>query len=134
MLKSSFYKPPGGRSGNSGRGSGNDHKGEMTDMEIRKLRENDKLTISLDGQLDTMTAKELEKELHDSVDGVTELVLDLSRLSFITSAGLRILAVAQKMMKRQGRLVIRDPQPDVREVFDVTGLSSFLEIETSYAQ
>ena len=106
----------------------------MTDMEIRKLRENDKLTISLDGQLDTMTAKELEKELHDSADGVTELVLDLSRLSFITSAGLRILAVAQKMMKRQGRLVIRDPQPDVREVFDVTGLSSFLEIETSYAQ
>ena len=61
-------------------------------------------------------------------------MLDLSRLSFITSAGLRILAVAQKMMKRQGRLVIRDPQPDVREVFDVTGLSSFLEIETSYAQ
>ncbi len=103
-------------------------------MEIRKRRENDKLTISLDGQLDTMTAKELEKELHDSADGVTELVLDLSRLSFITSAGLRILAVAQKMMKRQGRLVIRDPQPDVREVLDVTGLSSFLEIETSYVQ
>ena len=100
-------------------------------MEIIKAREDGRLTFALKGQLDTITSKELEKELHASADGVTELIFDLSGLSFITSAGLRVLAVAQKVMKRQGRLVIRDPQPDVREVFDVTGLSNFMEIEYS---
>ena len=98
-------------------------------MEIRKTVENNKLTLVLEGKLDTITSKDLEEVLVNSTDGVTELIIDLKELSFITSAGLRVLAVAQKMMKRQGRLVIRDPQPDVQEVFDMTGLSNFMEIE-----
>lgn len=98
-------------------------------MEIRKTVENNKLTLVLEGKLDTITSKDLEEVLVNSTDGVTELIIDLKELSFISSAGLRVLAVAQKMMKRQGRLVIRDPQPDVQEVFDMTGLSNFMEIE-----
>ncbi|MCR4557425.1 MAG: STAS domain-containing protein [Saccharofermentans sp.] len=98
-------------------------------MEIRKTVENNKLTLVLEGKLDTITSKDLEEVLVNSTDGVTELIIDLKELSFISSAGLRVLAVAQKMMKRQGRLVIHDPQPDVQEVFDMTGLSNFMEIE-----
>ena len=97
-------------------------------MEIKKTLEGSKLTLALDGQLDMLTSKELENMLISSTGSVTELAIDCKDLSFITSAGLRVLAIAQKIMRRQGRLVILDPQPDVQEVFDMTGLSSFLEI------
>lgn len=97
-------------------------------MEITKTREGGKMTIALDGRLDTITSKQLEKELRTSIDGVTELVFDLEKLTYITSAGLRVLSVAQKVMNRQGHLSIIHSQPDVMEVFDVTGLTDVMEI------
>jgi len=98
-------------------------------MEITKTIDGTTLTIALDGRLDTITSKELEKDIHVSLDGVTELVFDFEKLTYITSAGLRILSLAQKIMNKQGQMVIRNVQPDVQEVFDITGLSSFLQIE-----
>ena len=98
-------------------------------MEIRKSKEGSMLTLALDGRLDTITSQHLEKELRTSIDGVTELILDFENLSYITSAGLRVVSVAQKVMNRQGHLKIIHTQPDVREVFDVTGLSDIMEIE-----
>ena len=98
-------------------------------MEISKTREGSKLTIALDGRLDTITAQQLEKELRISIDGVTDLVFDLENLTYITSAGLRVLSVAQKVMNRQGHLSIIHSQPDVMEVFEVTGLTDVMEIE-----
>lgn len=98
-------------------------------MEIITTREGSRLTVALDGRLDTITSQQLEKELRTAVNGVEELVFDFEKLSYITSAGLRVLASAQKVMNRQGRMVICNMQPDVREVFDVTGLSDIMEIE-----
>ena len=98
-------------------------------MEIRKNIEDSKLTLALDGRLDTITSQQLEKELRTSISGVTELVFDFENLSYITSAGLRVLSAAQKVMKRQGHVKIINVQPDVMEVFEVTGLSDILEIE-----
>ena len=103
-------------------------KGEQETMEITENREGGKLTIALDGRLDTITSQQLEKELRTSIDGVTDLVFDLEKLSYITSAGLRVLSVAQKVMNRQGHLAIIHSQPDVMEVFDVTGLTDVMEI------
>ena len=97
-------------------------------MEITKTREGGKLTIALDGRLDTITSQQLEKELRTSIDGVTELIFDLEKLSYITSAGLRVLSVTQKVMNRQGHLSIIHSQPDVMEIFDVTGLTDVMEI------
>ena len=97
-------------------------------MEISKNREGGKLTIALDGRLDTITAQQLEKELRTSIDGVTELTFDLENLTYITSAGLRVLSVAQKVMNRQGHLSIIHSQPDVMEVFDMTGMTDVMEI------
>lgn len=97
-------------------------------MEIKKTLEGSRLTLALDGQLDMLTSKQLETMLISSTSNVSELIIDCKDLSFITSAGLRVLAIAQKNMKRQGHLVILDPQPDVQEVLDITGLSNFLEI------
>lgn len=98
-------------------------------MEITKNREGGKLTLALDGRLDTITSQQLEKELRTSIDGVTELIFDFENLSYITSAGLRVVSVAQKVMNRQGHMKIVHTQPDVMEVFDVTGLSDLLDIE-----
>ena len=98
-------------------------------MKITKTTDGTSLTFALEGRLDTISSKDLEKELRTSAAGITELVFDFEKLSYITSAGLRVLSMAQKMMRKQGHMVIRNPQPDVQEVFDVTGLSAFLEIE-----
>ena len=99
-------------------------------MEITKISEGSKLTVVVDGRLDTITSQQLEKELRTSVNGVTELVFDLEKLTYITSSGLRVLSAAYKVMKQQqGHMVMRNMQPDVRDVFDATGLSARMEIE-----
>ncbi|MBQ6322934.1 MAG: STAS domain-containing protein [Lachnospiraceae bacterium] len=98
-------------------------------MEIIKTTEGSRLTIALDGQLDTITSQQLEKELRISIDGMTDLIFDLANLDYITSAGLRVLSFAQKVMNRQGRMSILNTQPDVKEIFDVTGLSDIMEIK-----
>ena len=98
-------------------------------MEITKTLEGTTLTIALDGSLDTITSRQLEKELRTSITGVTELIFDFEKLTYITSAGLRVIVTSQKVMTRQGKMVLRNMQPGVREVFDVTGLSKVLNIE-----
>ena len=98
-------------------------------MEITKTLEGTTLTIALDGSLDTITSRQLEKELRTSITGVTELIFDFEKLTYITSAGLRVIVTSQKVMTRQGKMVLRNMQPGVREVFDITGLSKVLNIE-----
>ncbi|MCQ2399588.1 MAG: STAS domain-containing protein, partial [Clostridia bacterium] len=67
-------------------------------MEIVKTLDGNKLTIALQGRLDTMTAPKLEEELKASLSGITELEFDFSQLDYISSAGLRVLLSAQKKM------------------------------------
>ncbi len=98
-------------------------------MEIVKRAEGTGLTIALEGRLDSVSSRDLEKELCASVPGLTELVFEFEKLSYITSAGLRVISLAKKLMNKQGHMVIRHVQPDVMEVFDATGLSAFLDIE-----
>ena len=98
-------------------------------MKIIKSLEGTSLTIALDGRLDTITSRDLEKELRDSVPGLTELVFEFEKLTYITSAGLRVISLAKKLMNKQGHMTIRHIQPDVMEVFEATGLSAFLDIE-----
>ena len=98
-------------------------------MNINKLPEGEKLTVSISGRLDTSTAPELENELKASYDGVKELVLDLSTLEYISSAGLRVLLSAQKTMSKQGSMTVKGANPDIMEIFEVTGFSDILNIE-----
>ena len=98
-------------------------------MTINKTAEAGKLTISLEGRLDTGTAPQLEAELKSSLDGVTTLVLDFTGLEYISSAGLRVLLGAQKVMAKQGGMVIRNVNEVISEVFEVTGFVDILNIE-----
>lgn len=84
------------------------------------------MTITVSGRLDTLTSPKLEEEL--KLAGVEKLVFDLEKLDYISSAGLRVMLGAQKTMMAQGEMELRHVSQIVREVFDMTGFSSFFTI------
>lgn len=98
-------------------------------MTINKRAEGSRLSIALEGRLDTTTAPLLEGELKQSLEGVTELEFDFAGLEYISSAGLRVLLSVQKTMNRQGAMVIRNVNQIIREVFEITGFVDILTIE-----
>ena len=98
-------------------------------MTIDKKLEGTKLEITLEGRLDTITAPTLEGELKQSLDGITELVFYFGKLEYISSAGLRVLLAAQKIMNKQGSMIIKNVNDVINDVFEVTGFSDILTIE-----
>lgn len=98
-------------------------------MEIIKNLEGDVLTISLVGKLDSNTAPELESALDGAYEGIKTLIWDFKELKYLSSAGLRILLSAQKIMSKQGKMILRHVNDIIMETFDMTGFSSILEIE-----
>lgn len=98
-------------------------------MKIVKNLNEAKLEIALEGRLDTTTAPELEKELNASMDSIDQLTLDFSKLDYISSAGLRVLLSAHKVMSKKGGMKIVNANEIVSEVFDVTGFADILTIE-----
>ena len=98
-------------------------------MNIIRNKDGSKLTLALEGRLDTTTAPQLEAELKASLDGVTELELDFEKLEYLSSAGLRVLLAAQKVMNRQGKMTLHHVNETIREVFEVTGFIDILTIE-----
>lgn len=99
-------------------------------MTIKKKAEGEKITLELEGRLDTSTAPSLEQEIKDSVTGeIRELILDFKGLQYISSAGLRVLLAAQKKMNRQGSMVVKHANDMVTEVFQVTGFIDILTVE-----
>ncbi len=97
-------------------------------MTIRETRENDRLTLALEGRLDTLTAPDLEKALKKHLASVSSLTLDLTDLDYISSAGLRVLLFAHTSLAGKGGLEIRNANEIVMEVFEVTGFRDVLNI------
>jgi anti-sigma B factor antagonist len=87
------------------------------------------LTLSLEGRLDTTTAPQLEAELRSGLDNVQNLVIDMEKLVYISSAGLRVLLKAQKVMNKQGKMTVKNVSQDIKDVFEVTGFDELLNIE-----
>ncbi len=98
-------------------------------MNMNMTKENGILNIALEGRLDTTTSPELDKKLHENLDGVTALSLDFAALEYISSAGLRVLLSAQKVMNKQGSMVVKNVNETIMEVFEVTGFVDILTIE-----
>ena len=97
-------------------------------LNIEKKINGNELTVALTGRLDTTTAPELEAELKGSLDGVTALTMDMEALEYISSAGLRVLLSAQKIMNKQGEMKVTHVSDTIMEIFEVTGFSDILTI------
>ncbi len=98
-------------------------------LNIIKNLDHKTLTIALEGRLDTTTAPQLETELKSDVADVTLLIMDFEKLDYISSAGLRVLLSAQKVMNKQGTMKIIHVSDAINDIFEVTGFSDILNIE-----
>lgn len=98
-------------------------------MTIIKKANGDELVLVLAGRLDTSTASQLEAELKVSIDNIKTLILDLKDIEYVSSAGLRVILSAQKVMSKQGKMIIRNINESVMEVFEITGFADILTIE-----
>ena len=98
-------------------------------MTIQKNRNNDTLTLAVEGRLETTTAPALETVVKTELDGVKTLVMDFTKLEYISSAGLRVLLAAQKTMNKQGAMKVTGANEVVKEIFEITGFSEILTIE-----
>lgn len=98
-------------------------------MEIAKKKEGNTLNLALTGRLDTTTAPQLEEVVKSELAGVSELTFDFAQLDYISSAGLRVMLAAQKLMNTQGKMKICNVCDEIKEVFEITGFNDILTIE-----
>ena len=98
-------------------------------MQIATEKENIKLTLTVSGRIDTVTAPELEKFALEHMEGITEMVLDLADVKYVSSAGLRALLQINKDMSKQGKLKLLNIRPSAKEIFDMVGFSRIFTIE-----
>ncbi len=98
-------------------------------LTINKSFADTELTVALEGRLDTTTAPELEQSLQESISDASELVMDFEKLEYISSAGLRVLLSAQKIMNRQGSMKVIHVNETIMEILEVTGFVDILTIE-----
>lgn len=94
-----------------------------------KIEKKNGETMALTGRLDTMTAPELETEISAMLPTVESLTLDMEKLDYISSAGLRVILKTQKALEKKAGLKLIHVSEAVKEVFDITGFSDFLSIE-----
>ena len=98
-------------------------------MTIEKMMNGTAATLKIIGRLDTSTAPELEAAIDGCIAGIQELVLDCSALEYVSSAGLRVILKAQKLMNAQGAMKVTHVNETIMEVFDITGFADILNIE-----
>ena len=97
-------------------------------MKTIKTEENGVLTVAVEGRVDTGTAPQLDLDLRAAMEETQNLVLDLQDMTYVSSAGLRVLLSAQRTMNQKGSMTIRNASPAVMEVFRVTGFEKILNI------
>ena len=98
-------------------------------LNIVKEVNGESLTVRLEGKLNTTSAIELDTELRQALPEVKELVFDLEKLEYITSAGLRVLLSAQKTMAQQGKMTVRNVGPEILKILKMTGMVRVMTIE-----
>ena len=98
-------------------------------LNITKFREAKSLKITLEGRFDTGTAPQLDEIVRTELADVETLIFDFAKLEYISSAGLRVLLAAQKIMNKQGRMVVKNVSDEVKEIFEVTGFTDILTLE-----
>ena len=98
-------------------------------MTIDKNLNGTELVMAFNGRMDTSTAPLFEAEIKSGLDGVEKLILDFENLEYVSSAGLRVILKAQKLMNTQGTMKLTNVNETIMEVFDITGFADILTIE-----
>lgn len=98
-------------------------------LNINQTVEEGKAVIALEGRLDTLTASDLEKVVHEDLTDVTEVTLDMKDLEYIASAGLRVILEMYKLMLKRDGMKIRNVGPVVMSIFETTGFVDVMDIE-----
>lgn len=98
-------------------------------MTITKTQEGTKLTVAIEGELNTNTAPELEKEFETCLDGITSLVIDAQKMDYISSAGLRALFGAAEVMQESGDMCVINSNEEVKNIFEVTGFVDIIDVK-----
>ena len=98
-------------------------------MQINATRDGSALVLALEGRLDAVASPELENALKNSLEGIDSLVLDFSKVEYVSSAGLRALLGAHKRMSAQGSMKVTNVGEGVMEILKMTGFSDILSIE-----
>ena len=98
-------------------------------LNIEKKACGKELVLNLEGRLDTLSSPELEKVLREELNDVSDLTIDMEKLEYISSAGLRVLLLGQKRMRTEGSMKIKNVNETIQEIFEVTGFNDILTIE-----
>ena len=97
-------------------------------MTIEKTMTGTAAALKIVGRLDTTTAPELEAVIDGCAAEIKELVVDCSALEYVSSAGLRVILKAQKLMNAKGSMKLTHVNEMIMEVFDITGFADILTI------
>ena len=97
-------------------------------MVVQKEKQDSSVIFHVSGELDTLSAPELEKAMAPELESATKLVLDLNDLQYISSSGIRVLLGAHKRMVGKGEMIILNPHTEIMEVFELTGLADVFDI------
>ena len=97
-------------------------------MNIKIEKVDNSTVFKLEGRLDTVTAPELENAINNEGEALKNLVLDFGGISYISSAGLRVLLTAQKKMNVQGSMELVNVSEAVMDIFEMTGFADILVI------
>ena len=99
-------------------------------MEVKFNKQDSSLTVTISGNIDTVTAPELDSKLQENITGVKDLVLDFAAVDYISSAGLRVILMTNQLMEDvDGNMTVKNVNEDVRDVFEMTGFDSLLNLE-----
>lgn len=98
-------------------------------MTINVNKDGEKLVLSPEGRIDTVTAPEFSKVIDENIEGVKELIIDFEKLEYISSAGLRVLLTTQKNVSKIGTMKLIHVSDVIMDVFNITGFVDILTIE-----
>ena len=99
-------------------------------MEVKFNKQDSTLTVEISGNIDTVTAPELDSQLQENLADVKDLILDFAAVDYISSAGLRVILMTNQMMEEvDGSMTVKNVNEDVRDVFEMTGFDSLLNLE-----
>jgi len=98
-------------------------------VEIKKNLDDKKMIVEVNGRLDTNSSPDLSDALKDDIPNLNELIFDFKDLNYISSSGLRVILSTQKVMNKQGKMIIKNVNEFIMEVFEATGFTDILTIE-----